>query len=63
MNGDTTPGQTGSVPCPHCRSTIFFPFSGGPHHIPCPACKKTVSLEVVYDGKKWRCKVVKDLRH
>jgi hypothetical protein len=54
MNGDTTPGQTGSIPCPHCRSVIFFLFKGGPQQLTCPACRKIVSLEVVHDGIKWR---------
>ena len=57
MSGDTTPGQTGSVPCPHCRAVLFFPFTGGPHQLPCPDCKAIVSLEVVHDGTKWRTKL------
>ena len=59
MNGDTTPGQTGSVPCPKCGNVIFFPFTGGPHHLPCPTCQTLVKLEVVHDGNKWRTKLQK----
>ena len=62
MNGDTTPGQTGSVSCPHCGGAVFFPFSGGPHQVPCPSCRKTVYLEVVHDGTKWRSKIIKSPR-
>jgi hypothetical protein len=57
MNGDTTPGQTGSIPCPHCQNPIFFIFKGGPQQLTCPACRKTVALEVVHDGNKWRTKL------
>jgi len=57
MNGDTTPGQTGSVPCPTCGNFLFFRFTGGPHQLPCPSCHTLVSLEVVHDGTKWRTKL------
>jgi len=59
MSADTTPGQTGSIPCPHCHGVIFFVFKGGPQKITCPDCRKPVSLEVVHDGTKWRTKLQK----
>ena len=59
MNDDSTPGQTGSVFCNHCGSSIFFIFTGGPHKLRCTHCKKVVLLDVTFNGRKWQAK----LRH
>lgn len=57
MTQEVTPGETGSILCPHCSGSIFFAFKGGPHQLQCPNCKREVSVEVVHDGTKWRAKV------
>lgn len=62
MAGDSTPGQIGTVLCPHCGGSIFFPFNGGPHTLICPQCKQVVSLEVVHDGIKWKAKLQEHIR-
>ena len=59
MHGDT-PGQTGAIRCPHCGNTVFFPFRGGPQQLPCSKCRETVSVEVVFDGRRWRTKVIRN---
>ena len=58
MHSHSTPGRTGCVRCPHCAASVFFICAGGPHTFSCRACRHEVTVELVYDGSRWRTRVM-----